>query len=107
MNRLQNLSWTLIVGATLLGCATAPPAAADVRVGIGVRIAPPAPRVVVVPGPRRGYVWAPGYWRWNGRQHIWVDGRWLRERRGRIWIADRWEQRDGGWRYAPGHWERH
>ena len=35
---------------------------------VEVNVRPPAPRVVVVPAPRVGYAWAPGYWRWNGAQ---------------------------------------
>jgi hypothetical protein len=104
---VRTLSWALLAGAGLLGGATALPAAAAVRVGIGIHAAPPAPRVVVVPAARRGYVWAPGYWRWNGKRHVWVEGRYLRERRGYAWVADRWEDRRGDWHYVRGHWERH
>jgi hypothetical protein len=31
-----------------------------------VWIAPPRPRVVVVPAPRPGWIWSPGYWNWSG-----------------------------------------
>jgi hypothetical protein len=75
-------------------------------VGVDIEIAPPAPRVVEVPGPRAGYVWAPGYWRWEGHRHVWVDGRWLRERRGQHWIGEHWDQRGGRYHFEPGHWER-
>jgi hypothetical protein len=40
------------------------PAAAAVEVYLDV--APPAPRYEVVPAPRRGYVWQPGFWEWRG-----------------------------------------
>ncbi len=43
------------------------PTPAQAAVGIDIDVAPPAPRVIVTPGPRAGFVWAPGYWRWNGR----------------------------------------
>jgi len=46
-----------------------------------VAVAPPPPRVVIEPAVRVGYVWAPGYWRWNGHQHVWTDGHYIRERR--------------------------
>jgi hypothetical protein len=37
-----------------------------VQAAVIVGVAPPAARVEVVPAPRVNYVWAPGYWRWNG-----------------------------------------
>jgi len=71
-----------------------------------VAVAPPPPRVIVTPGVRAGYVWAPGYWRWNGRQHVWVDGRYLRERRGYHWHPAHWEARGSRYHFEQGHWER-
>lgn len=41
----------------------APTATAGVDVSVGIGVAPPPPRYEVVPPPRAGYVWAPGYWR--------------------------------------------
>jgi len=32
----------------------------------------------VAPGP--GYIWTPGYWRWNGATCVWVSGAWVRQR---------------------------
>ena len=86
----------------LLGSA-APSFAA---IGIDVQIAPPPIPTVVVPAPRAGFVWAPGYWRWNGRRHVWVDGRWLRERPGYRWMPEHWVSRPGHYRFVPGHWVR-
>lgn len=74
-------------------------------VGIDINIAPPAPRVVEVPPPRPGYVWAPGYYRWDGHSHIWVDGRFIRERRGSHWVPEHWDERHGRYHFEPGHWE--
>jgi hypothetical protein len=48
--------------------AFALPAAAEIY----VNIAPPAPRYEVVPAPRHGYVWAPGYWDWRGNRHLFL-----------------------------------
>ena len=94
----------VLIAALGLSLMAAVPARADVRVG--VHIGPPAERVVVAPAARPGYVWAPGYWRWNGRRHVWVDGRWLRTRHGRVWVADRWDQRGPDWVFVRGHWQR-
>jgi hypothetical protein len=71
-----------------------------------IREAPPPPREEVVPGPRRGHVWAPGHWAWRDGRHVWVSGHWLRERHGHRWVADNWVERNGRWAYNAGHWER-
>jgi hypothetical protein len=71
---------------------------------VDIEVAPPAPRVVAVPPPRAGFVWAPGYYRWDGHQHVWVDGRWLRERHGMHWVPEHWDERHGHYHFEPGHW---
>jgi hypothetical protein len=76
------------------------------RAALDIEVRPPPARVVVVPDPRVGYVWAPGYWQWDGRRHVWVEGRWLRERRGWHWVPAHWEERRERWHFEPGHWER-
>ena len=38
------------------------PLPASAEVAIFVDVAPPAPRYEVVPVPRHGYAWQPGYW---------------------------------------------
>jgi hypothetical protein len=84
------------------------PLAAQARVDLDINIAPPAPRYEVVPPPRVGFVWAPGYWAWdNGHhRHIWRTGRYVRERRGQHWVPDRWAEHEGRYRYEPGRWDR-
>ena len=98
----MSLRHALLCALIALGSA-AMPAAAQIVVNIGV--APPAPRYEVVPAPRSGYVWAPGYWRWSDQRHVWREGRWIQERPGSHWVADRWEPRDGRHYYQPGRWE--
>jgi WXXGXW repeat (2 copies) len=73
---------------------------------IDIEIAPPEPRVVEVPPPRVGYVWAPGYWAYRGHHHVWVDGHWMRERPGYHWVPDHWVPHEGRYRYEQGRWER-
>jgi hypothetical protein len=91
------------VAATALLISASP---AFSGVGIDITIAPPAPRVVEAPPPRAGFVWAPGYWRWDGGRHVWVDGHWMRERRGSHWQPEHWDERHGHYRFVPGHWVR-
>ena len=61
---------------------------------------------VAAPHPRGGYVWADGYWRWNGHRYFWVDGRWVRARHGWHWVPDHWVAAGPRWHFVPGHWER-
>ena len=82
--------------------AFALPAAAEIY----VNIAPPAPRYEVVPAPRHGYVWAPGYWDWRGSRHVWVKGHWEREHHGMYWHPSRWTERDGHYVLEKGRWDR-
>jgi hypothetical protein len=94
----------IVVAALALG-AIAVPVASDAKVYV-IEVAPPAPRVEVVPAARVGYVWAPGYWNWNGHKHVWVDGKYVHERKGYHWEAHSWEQRDGHWHFHEGGWRR-
>jgi hypothetical protein len=79
--------------------------AASARLDVWVDVAPPIPRPEVVPPPRYGYVWAPGYWAWRNRRHVWIGGHWLRAHRGR-WIPDHWEAHGTRYHFIPGHWQR-
>jgi hypothetical protein len=74
--------------------------------GVWVEVAPPAPRHEVIPAPRNGYVWQPGYYDWRDGRHVWVRGQWVRERRGYYWHPNRWENRDGRWHLERGRWDR-
>ena len=89
-----------VVAATL-GSVAVPAASA-----VYVRIAPPEPRAEVVPAPRRGYTWAPGYWDWRNNRHVWVSGHWIKERRGYVYAEPRWVERDGRWYKERRGWQR-
>ena len=108
MKRALPLKLALLAGLGLtFACATyAPPAAAQVSLGADVRLGPPAPRFERVPPPRVGYVWAPGYWRWNGHRHVWANGYWVRARPGYRYRPAYWVHGRHGWRFHEGHWRR-
>jgi hypothetical protein len=77
-----------------------------VRAPIIVRERPPAVvREVRPPAPGRDYVWAPGYWTWDG-EWLWQSGHWTRRPSDRaVWVEGRWvEDRRGEWVWQPGHW---
>ena len=93
------------LGAVLAIAALGMPIVSSADKIIVIERAPPAPREEVVVT-RRGYVWVPGYWRWDGRRHVWVKGHLVRARRGYHWTPHRWEERDKRWRFEIGHWDR-
>jgi hypothetical protein len=88
-----------IAAATLAGAA---PAFADVE--LWVNTAPPAPRHEVVPAPRAGYVWAPGYYDYRSGHYAWQAGHWEREHHGQYWHPSRWVEHDGRWNLQRGGW---
>jgi hypothetical protein len=96
----------LVAAWCVASAAIVAPVVASAAVGVDIDIAPPAPRVEVVPAERPGFVWAPGYWVWRGSAHEWVGGHWIRERRGFHWVPDRWVQVGPHWHYERGHWAR-
>ncbi|MEO8523352.1 MAG: YXWGXW repeat-containing protein [Caldimonas sp.] len=75
-------------------------------INLDIQIGPPAPRVEVIPAPRRGYIWTPGYWDWRGGRHYWVGGNWARERRGYVYAQPNWVNEGGHWRLNRGGWNR-
>jgi len=82
------------------------PASVSFARDIVVQIAPPEARYERIPAARRGYVWAPGHWNWNGRRHVWTSGHWVQERRGYRYYAPAWAERDGRWYQDRGGWRR-
>ncbi len=71
-----------------------------------VHIGPPRPVVEHrVPAPGPGYVWTPGYHRWDGHAYVWTAGAWVRPPHpGAHWVPARWVHRPGGWMMVEGHW---
>ncbi len=98
-SKLKTLTVLAAASATISVAAVAAPYV-DIRVG------PPPPRTEVVPAPRAGYVWAPGYWDWRGRRHVWVNGHWEHARRGYVYRAPTWVQEGDRWRLNRGAWAR-
>lgn len=100
----RSLASTLAVSlvATAVCAWTALPAHAAL---IDIQIAPPAPRMERVPPPRRGYVWAPGYWSREGSRWVWVTGHWERARPGHHYIPGRWVGSGKHYHFEAGHWQ--
>jgi hypothetical protein len=104
--------FTLLATTALSSAIVAPavfsPASAQVEFNINLG-PPPAPQYEVVPAPRPGYAWAPGYWQVDNNRHVWAPGRWLEQRQGQHWVADRWDSHREGdrdrWQHQAGHWD--
>jgi hypothetical protein len=81
-------------------------AASAMAADVVVRIAPPRSRVerrVAAPG--RGYIWTPGYHRWDGRAYVWSPGAWVLPPRPHArWVPARWVRHGHEWMFVEGHW---
>ncbi len=100
-----------VLAATVLTVISASafiPAQAAAQVGVSIVIGtpPPPPRYERVPPPRNGYVWAPGYWNWDGHRHVWAGGHWEPVRRGYLYDRPQWREGSNGWELQRGGWRR-
>ena len=96
----------LILGSMLTAAAVALPAGAQARaVELEVDVAPPAARVEVAPAPRPGFVYAPGYWQYDGKQYTWTEGRFIADREGHRYVVPAYEPRGQRWVFRAGHWD--
>ena len=79
---------------------------AQAQAAIRIQMAPPAPRVEVIPrAPSPRHVWVPGYWAWRGGRHVWIAGHYELPPRGmHTWIEPRWEHRGGSYVFIEGRW---
>src|SRR5258708_15678407 len=89
----------LMLAALFAGSVESFAVPAAARTEVILNFAPPPVRYEVVPEPRVGHVWVPGFWEWRGHRHFWVAGHWVRERRGYVYAPARRIERDGRWVY--------
>jgi WXXGXW repeat (2 copies) len=94
-----------------LALAAALPMAANAVVVVSVNIAPPPlPVYVQPPIPAPGYLWTPGYWRWDplGADYFWVPGTWVAPPAvGLLWTPGYWGWGTGGYFWHAGYWGPH
>ena len=102
----MHIARTLAAGAVVWSFVHCAPAHAQVNIGVVVGVAPPVAIVEPPPPPRVGFVWAPGFWQWDGRTYGWQAGHWEAEQEGESYIASQWVEAPGGWRFVPAHWRR-
>ena len=99
---------SMLFFAIIIAIVTLAVTPTEAGVGIVVGVAPPAPVVEPVPPPTvAGYIWRPGYWRWNGVRYVWFHGRYVAPPyAGAFWVPGHWDARGPGWVWVPGHWRR-
>lgn len=92
----------------LLACSAALILAGSLSAGaqVYVRVGPPAPLREVVPAPvHPGWVWQPGYHRWDGVRYVWVPGAYAAPpRAGLRWRPGHWRNGRRGYVWVEGHW---
>ena len=110
--KLQRAVRFLTFGLLLLiiPVALSSPSAAQIGVGISVRIGPPPLPIYaqpLCPGP--GYIWTPGYWAWSDDDgYYWVPGTWvLAPEVGFLWTPGYWGWNDGVYLWNAGYWGPH
>lgn len=71
-----------------------------------VRVGPPAPIVETRPvAPGAGYVWTPGYHRWDGNRYVWAPGAYVMPPRPHaVWVPHHYVRRRGGYVLVEGRW---
>jgi hypothetical protein len=83
-------------------------AASFAQIGISVSFGPPALPIYEQPiCPGEGYIWAPGYWAWNGDDYFWVPGTWVLAPIGFLWTPGYWGWRGGAFFWNEGYWGPH
>lgn len=114
--RLVALASLVAVTALAAGCVVEPARPRPVYVERPAPVYAPAPVVeVVAPQPpppmfvenvvvRPGFIWAHGYWRWDGRRYVAERGHWEPMRPGYHYAHPHWEQRGDGWHWRAGVW---
>ncbi|OOV90856.1 YXWGXW repeat-containing protein [Pseudomonas sp. MF4836] len=99
---LLALRHALLIPLALMALASAPSYA---QTEVIIRQAPPPMQYERTPGPRPGYAWDRGHWRWSGRGYVWAPGYW-QPMRGARWIPGHWQARGPNWYWKEGHWVR-
>jgi len=78
-----------------------------VRAELRVRVAPPLPRVEVIPpAPSPGHYWIGGHWERAAGNWAWTGGHWTPARAGEAWIRPHWIREGSEWVQQPGRWTR-
>jgi hypothetical protein len=101
--------FAFLLAALMVFALPAPSLAAQVSVGISVRVGPPPLPILAVqplcPGP--GYIWTPGYWGYGPDGYYWVPGTWVMAPVGMLWTPGYWGWGNGAYIWHAGYWGPH
>jgi len=100
----------MVLLAAAVMVAPAPVSAAQLSVGVSIRIGPPPLPVYaqpICPGP--GYIWTPGYWAYDPADgYYWVPGTWVvAPAPGLLWTPGYWGWSGGLFSWHAGYWGPH
>lgn len=94
--QLLTLVGTLLIAGSL---------AADAQVYVHIGPPPPPVHEVVPVAPHRGWVWQPGYHRWDGARYVWVPGTYAEPPHPYArWVPGHWRNTPRGYVWVEGHW---
>jgi hypothetical protein len=109
--RLFRSSALAAVLAMTSAAMAAPPAQAQISIGISVNFAPPPlPVYEQPPIPDADFIWIPGYWAWDDDiyDYYWVPGTWApAPEPGLLWTPAWWGWNNGGYGFHDGYWAPH
>ena len=102
-------SWICSLGLILGALAMPSVSPAQISVGIGIHIGPPALPIYAQPiCPGVGYMWTPGYWAYGPDGYFWVPGTWVMAPAvGLLWTPGYWGWGGGGYFWHGGYWGPH
>jgi hypothetical protein len=63
---------------------------------------PPPLRLERIGAPRAGFLWAGGYWAWQGQRAVWYQGHWEALRPGFCYDQPTWRQVPNGFELRGG-----
>ncbi len=105
----SHLIRTAVAAFVFVAFIAAPmPSPAQVTVGIGVALAPPAmPVYAQPPSYTPNSIWTPAYWAWGPRTYHWVSGTWVvAPAVGQLWTPGYWGYRSNAYYWHRGYWGR-
>jgi WXXGXW repeat (2 copies) len=105
--KARNLPFLALLAAVVFAMPAA--SRAQVAVGVGITLAPPAlPVYDQPPCPTEGYLWTPGYWAYGTMGYYWVPGVWVAPPRvGFLWTPGYWGFAGGFYGWHEGYWGPH